>query len=380
MTQTATQNISSFLYRHLEQILRDFPPSRKPLDLFLSQYFRAHRSLGASDRRIIGNILYGMVRWKSLIDHFAPQDPITFYENLNWEKALSDPSIPLHARLGLPEFLFNRFSSHFGFDKTVELGKILNETAPTTIRANLLKTTREKLVDLLNQKFPVSPCTASSTAIRIHKREPLFSLPEFKEGLFEMQDEGSQIVAHLVKAGPTDCVLDYCSGSGGKTLAFAPSMEGKGQIYLTDIRTSALMEARKRLKRAGIQNAQCLPQGHNQLKKLIGKCDWVLIDVPCSGTGTLKRNPDQKWLITSSLIEKFTATQREIAKEAIRYVKPGGHLVYVTCSLLPEENSYQIEHFIKTLPVSLAQEPLLLLPESQGMDGFFCAILKKHPF
>jgi 16S rRNA C967 or C1407 C5-methylase (RsmB/RsmF family) len=318
-----------------------------------------------------------MIRWKCLIDALSPSDRLVCFRSIDWTSVQEDRTIPEFARLGASEFLFERFLSAFGPEKGRTLCRVLNETAPTTVRANLLKTTREELMRLWKEKYSLSPCQRAPNGIHFHKREPLFSLPEFKSGLFELQDEGSQLVAGLVEAGPDNLVLDFCSGSGGKTLAFAPPMRGKGQIYLHDIRASALAEARKRLRRAGIQNAQFLPPGHPQLLRLKSKCDWVLVDAPCSGTGTLRRNPDQKWKIDASLVDTFVRQQREIFAVAVSYVKPGGRIVYATCSVLPEENDSQTAYFIERHPISLEKEPLALLPESGGPDGFYAAVFRK---
>lgn len=356
-------------------------PSKKPLDLLLSEYFKAHRSLGSTDRRTIGDAIYGMVRWKSLIDYACPSkfplDRLDYYKKIDFYKTAKDPSIPEPIRLGMTEFLLERFTAAFGIEKTKELCRILNTSAPTTVRANLLKTSREELLTLWEKAFSVSPCLYAPAGIQFSKRAPLLSLPEFKEGLFEIQDEGSQIVSSLIKAVPGDLVLDYCSGSGGKTLAFASSMKGRGQIYLHDIRSSALSQAKKRLSRAGIQNCQCLPPGHPQLNLLKEKCNWVLADVPCSGTGTLRRNPDQKWAIDASMVNGLVETQREIVRNALMYLKPGGSFVYITCSLLAEENEKQVELFLKTYPIDLIDKPLSLLPKERGMDGFFAACFIK---
>lgn len=364
---------SAFVDRHIFIFLTAFSKTNKPLDLALGQYFRTHKSLGSKDRRIMGDTIYGMARWKSLLDHFSPNNPVSFYRNIDWGKIAQNPSIPGHAKLGLSKFLYDELFSSFGIKEAYRLGKILNESAPMTIRANLLKTTREALLKRFKQG---SPCAKAPEGIQFENREPLFSLPEFKEGLFEVQDEGSQLVAEMVDAKPGDTVLDYCSGSGGKSLAFAHRMQGSGQIFLHDIRDKALLEARQRLKRAGIQNAQRLPPNHPQLKRLIGKCDWVLVDAPCSGTGTLRRNPDQKWKIDAPMLESLIQKQREIVKEAFHYVKPGGTFVYATCSLLPQENQAQVKYILANLPLMLEKE-VLLLPESGGMDGFFCASFKK---
>ena len=191
-----------------------------------------------------------------------------------------------------------------------------------------------------------------------------------------MQDEASQQVAALVQAKPGDHVLDYCSGSGGKALAFAPAMDGKGQIYLHDIRAHILQEAKRRLKRAGVQNAQVLTT--DKLKPLKKKCDWVLVDAPCTGTGTLRRNPDMKWRFTGEMLQRLIGEQRTIFEKALSYLKPEGRIVYATCSILKEENSEQIAHFLKTYGLKLEDSPLQTLPEEGGMDGFFGAVLLRE--
>jgi 16S rRNA (cytosine967-C5)-methyltransferase len=357
---------------HISAFLDSFEKTNKPLDLALSEYLKAHKSIGAHDRRTIGETLYSMARWKSLIDHICPTsrplDRLFAYRNL--EKYRQDPSIPESAKLGINDFLYERFIALFGKEKTKELCQILNTAAPTTIRVNALKSTRAALLEAWQSKFQMTPCKKAPFGIQFQKREPLFSLPEFKQGLFEVQDEGSQLVAELIKAKPGDHVLDYCSGSGGKTLAFAPQMQGKGQIYLHDNRPWVLLEARKRLRRAGIQNAQfILP------KKQV---DWLLVDAPCSGSGTLRRNPDAKWKIDAPMVERLIEQQREIVKEALATLKPGGRLVYATCSILKEENDLQVEYFLKAHPLTLEGEPLSLLPIEGGMDGFFAAVFKKQ--
>jgi 16S rRNA C967 or C1407 C5-methylase (RsmB/RsmF family) len=359
---------------HISAFLNAYEQGQKPLDLALSEYLRAHKSIGAHDRRTMGDTLFGMIRWKTLIEHYCPTnhvlDRLACFRSLNLAECRQDPSIPEPIRLGVNDFLYNRLVASYGLEKTRAICEVLNGPAPTTIRANLLKTTREGLLQKWEGKFELSPCQKAPAGIHFHKRTPLFTLPEFKAGLFEVQDEGSQLVAELIRAKPSDHVLDYCSGSGGKTLAFAPRLQGKGQIYLYDIRPWILLEARKRLNRAGIQNVQfVLP------KK---KMDWVLVDAPCSGTGTLRRNPDAKWKIDAPMIERLVQQQREIFASALEHVKPGGRLVYATCSLLPEENQAQVAHFLQTYPLQLEEE-LTLLPEEGGMDGFFAAVFKKEP-
>jgi 16S rRNA (cytosine967-C5)-methyltransferase len=344
-----------------------------PLDQALSFYFRTHKSLGSHDRKTIGDTIFTLIRWESLFEGLekSPLRRLPLVGRLNeW---LHDPQIPVHARLGLSPFLYSKFKNIFGSDLPA-IANVLNGPAPIALRTNLLKTTRDELLALLSQKFPVQPSTKTAAGILLAKREPLFALPEFKQGLFEVQDEGSQMLAELVEAKPGNRVLDYCSGSGGKTLAIAPNMKGKGELYLHDIREGALKEAALRLRRAGVQNAQILPAGHPTLKKLLHKMDWVLVDAPCSGTGTLRRNVDMKWKIDQAMIDRLVEEQRTIFAEAVRYSK--GKIVYATCSILPEENEAQVEYFLKTQPVVL-EKKIQLLPESGGYDGFFGAVFRK---
>lgn len=369
-----SHHIVTFLARHAKE-------PGKPLDLALSEYLRQHKSIGSHDRKSISETIYGLIRWKGLLDYLYP-DPPSFADRLkrfaeiNWPKVLSDPSIPEHIRLGTTEFLFEALKKAYGLEKARALCKIFLSPPPTAVRANLLKTTREELLAKWTEKFDVSLSTRAPNGIVFAKREALFALSEFKDGLFEMQDEGSQLVASLVEARSGEHVLDYCSGSGGKSLAFAPSMQGKGQIYLHDVRASALFQAKQRLKRAGVQNAQLLSPDHPKLPQLKRKMDWVLADVPCSGTGTLRRHPEMKWKIDGAFISRLVQEQREIFEKALLYVRPGGKIVYATCSILPEENQHQLDYFLSKFDLTLDRDPLYILPEEGKMDGFFGAVFR----
>jgi 16S rRNA C967 or C1407 C5-methylase (RsmB/RsmF family) len=372
-----------FCKNHVIAFFKSWKNSSQPLDLSLSDYFRSHKSLGSHDRRYIGETVYSLVRWKSLFDQVDPEDStsqrIHLLEKQPIEEWAKERFLSEWAKRGTTPFLLQKLIDAYGPEEGRSLAEILNTPALITVRANLMKTTRETLIEKWTSKFQVRPGSRSLTAIHFAKREPLFTLPEFKEGLFEVQDEGSQLVAQLIQAKSGDRILDYCSGSGGKMLAVAPAMKGKGEIYLHDIRTNALKEAQKRLRRAGIQNAQTLEPGHPTLPKLYGKMDWVLADVPCSGTGTLRRNPDMKWKIDAPMIERLIEEQRSIIAKAVRYMKPTGKLVYATCSILPEENEQQIDYFLKNSPLVLDREPLRILPEQGGCDGFFAAVFRKAP-
>lgn len=376
--------ISQQNYRryHLLNFFDEYENQSLPLDLLLNRYFRSHKSLGVKDRGFVAETVYTMVRWKALLDAQCKGIPswekrFEIFENENLEILSQRTDIPIETRLSFPKSLFDLMSSSHGYDRAVELCRISNEPAPITLRANLLKITRENLLIKLKEAGCLAePCQYSPWGINVLKRMNFFSLPEFKQGLFEVQDEGSQLLAALVRAQPGNSVLDYCAGSGGKTLAFAPSMQNKGQIHLHDIRNYILDEARKRLRRAGIQNAQIVHENDLKLKKLKKKMDWVLVDAPCSGTGTMRRNPDMKWKFTEETLTRLLGQQRVIFEKALSYLRPSGRIVYATCSLLRNENQDQIAHFLKIYNLELEGDFFEVFPSIGGMDGFFGAVLK----
>jgi 16S rRNA (cytosine967-C5)-methyltransferase len=369
-----------FREHHLLNFLDIYEKQQMPLDFVLNQYFRQHKSLGPKDRSYIAETIFTMIRWKGLLDYLSNED----VGSISWEERLrlflitdleaekQNQEIPLNVRHSFPKELFDLIVKSHGQEKGCELCKICNQTAPLTVRVNLARTNREAMLKMWEKTYPITPCKLSETGILFQKRINLFQLPEFKAGMFEVQDEGSQLLCDMVKVNPGEQVMDYCAGSGGKTLGFAPRMQGKGQIYLHDVRKHALLEARRRLCRAGIQNAQIVTSDDDKLKKLKKKMDWVLVDAPCSGTGTLRRNPDMKWKFTEEMLKHLIGQQRVIFEKALSYLKPGGHIVYSTCSLLKEENEEQVEHFTKTYGLKVVEgSQFQSLPTEGGMDGFF---------
>jgi 16S rRNA (cytosine967-C5)-methyltransferase len=253
---------------------------------------------------------------------------------------------------------------------------------------------------LAAEGYELYPTPVSDIGLRLTKRAPIFTSPAFKAGHFEVQDEGSQLVAALVSAKPGMKVIDFCAGTGGKTLAIAAQMENKGRILAWDSSAKRLGQIKERLRRAGVDNVQVHVLEHENdqfIKRHKDSADRVLVDAPCSGTGTWRRNPDLKWRFTPKDLEEVVAVQQRILQSAARLVRPGGQLVYATCSLLPCENQGQIEQFLKNIsnfevvPVdkiwdkarpesSGASAPYLsLTPHQDGVDGFFAAVLERRP-
>lgn len=355
-----------FRQYHLSTVLESLESQKIPLDALLSRYFRSHKALGSKDRLFISETLYHYIRWKNLYQHLkldpSPLDPHVH---------LKDEAIPVHVRYGMPSSLYDLLVQAYGKEKAQEISLISNTRAPLTIRVNPSKTTRDLLLEKWTNTFKVSACPHAPHGIHFHEKINFFTLPEFSEGLFEIQDEASQMAAELVHVKPKQHVLDYCAGAGGKTLAFAHRLCNSGQIYLHDIRPRPLQEARKRLNRAGIQNVQfsLSPAQKN-------KMDWVVVDVPCTGTGTFRRNPDLKWKFDASRLDSLLQEQQTIFQEALTYLDPQGTIVYMTCSILPQENENQIAKFQKTFGLEVV-ETFKSLPVESGMDGFFAAALKR---
>jgi len=271
--------------------------------------------------------------------------------------------------------------------------------ASTDLRVNTLKATREEAIAAMKAEgITAAPTQLSPVGLRVHGRPPLATLQCFKDGLIEVQDEGSQLVALLADARPGMRVADFCAGAGGKTLAIAAQMRNKGKIVACDVLEGRIDRAAVRFNRAGVHNVErkALSSERDQwVKRHAGTFDRVLVDAPCTGTGTWRRNPDAKWKLTPEDVAELEQVQRNILDSAWRLVKPGGRLIYATCSLLAEENEAQIEAFLaahadfKPVPVGevwpgavggdcpATSATLSLTPAQHGTDGFFAAVLER---
>ncbi|MEX0757959.1 MAG: RsmB/NOP family class I SAM-dependent RNA methyltransferase, partial [Tistlia sp.] len=311
-----------------------------------------------------------------------------------------DPAQPPAVAAELPEWLHARLAEALGARAGAELAA-LREQAPVDLRANTLKAEREEVrAALAREAIEAEPGRWSPWSLRIDGRKPVAATATFRNGLVEVQDEGSQLVALLTDAEPGQRVCDFCAGAGGKTLALAAAMANRGQIVACDVRGGRIERAAQRLKRAGVDTVrrQVLESERDPwVKKHKAGFDRVLLDAPCSGSGTFRRNPEAKWRLTEAGLAELTALQARILDSACRLVKPGGRLVYATCSLLPEENEGQVERFLgahpdfAVLPVDAvwsarlggappSEGPFLrLLPARDGTDGFFLALLERQP-
>jgi 16S rRNA (cytosine967-C5)-methyltransferase len=319
-------------------------------------------------------------------------------------KALTDPKQPLATRLEFPDWLEPELSLLYGEGLEREMAALMAE-AETDLRANTLKASREQARDALAAEGVRAEATAlSPLGLRVDGRPPLASLICFKNGLIEVQDEGSQLVALLADARPGLRVADFCAGAGGKTLAMAAAMNNKGKLVASDVLVGRVERAATRLTRAGVHNVErrgLTSERDPWVKRHAGTFDRVLLDAPCSGSGTWRRNPDAKWRLKPGDIEELVALQRRILESASRLVKPRGRLIYATCSLLRRENQEQIEWFLAAnpgfhlLPVPELwpqviggaapagpdgpESPYLsLTPARHGTDAFFVAVLERE--
>ena len=410
-------------FQEASTLLVDVLQFSAPADALLSAHFRRNPKLGSHDRAHIADCIYGVLRrllalrWLAadatprqlLLLWLARFQGISLREleplarekdriKLAEAKAKSLDDAPLAVHAELPDWVVESLRGSLDDEAILTLGRALQQPAPLDLRVNIQKTSRETvLAKLAEAGIEARPTPYSPWGVRIASPFDLSRHPLFKEGLVEVQDEGSQLLALLTGARRGEMVADLCAGAGGKTLALGAAMASSGRLYAFDINEKRLSRLSPRLKRSGLSNvtAQVITnENDTRLKRLAGKLDRVLIDAPCSGLGTLRRNPDLKFRQSPETLASLARTQASLIRAGAKLIKPGGRLVYATCSLLPTENQAIVQGFLgehpefRQLPASevLATaridldtgEYLQMNPAVHGTDGFFAAILEKQ--
>jgi 16S rRNA (cytosine967-C5)-methyltransferase len=398
-------------------------PLRGPADVTLKHFFRDNRGLGSRDRALVGDTVHAVLRRRRLLEALTPGaaprelalaslvklqgvgiaqiDGLLKPGEREWLIALKAKDIDALAfelRADLPDWVIERLRKRYSDADILALARSLQQPAPLDLRVNTLKAPREAVLErLAADGLAAVPTRFSPYGVRLKDKVALNRHPMFLDGAVEVQDEGSQILGMLVEPRRTDMVVDFCAGAGGKTLQLGAIMNSQGRLYAFDVSEKRLANLAPRLKRSGLSNVH--PQrlaGENdaKVKRLRGKIDRVLVDAPCTGLGTLRRNPDLKGRQTEAGIAELNAKQSAILEAAAALVKPGGRLVYGTCSLLAEENEDIVDQFLAAhpqftiVPVSevLARQGvaipgcdryLALRPHLHDTDGFFAAVLQR---
>ncbi len=393
-----------------------------PADNGLRSFFRAHPEMGQHDRAFVAEGVFALLRrMRSLEALAATAEPrklaiaVLVREQgrslrdlepalrsadeaflREFKSRLHDPLPPAVAH-DLPDWLWDRLGHAYGDTERVALARAWLAPAPFDLRVNPVKTTRDAaLAALVGDGFAATPTPYSPLGIRVAGRANLAQHPWLADGRLEVQDEGSQLVGYVMAPKRSDMVVDFCAGAGGKTLLLGALMRSQGRLYAFDVAQKRLANLTPRLKRSGLSNVHpqvLTSERDTKVKRLAGKIDRVLVDAPCTGFGTLRRNPDLKWRQPESAVAELAAKQSSILAAAATLVKPGGRLVYATCSVLPDENEAIVAQFLAGHPgfapgnaaadlaranIALDTGPTLrLFPHLHGCDGFFAAVLER---
>jgi 16S rRNA (cytosine967-C5)-methyltransferase len=405
------------------ELLREVLRFDQPADAVVSAFFRKHRALGARERHSLAETVYTVLRRRLLLQHLAQSGSGALERRLavlGWQgsdtflrgalgpheqqwlaqvQTVDRAALPEKLRHNLPDWLAGTLQSELG-DAFWPLVDALDQPAPLDLRVNTLKAKRDDVQRALAAAgIEAQPTPFSPWGLRVPGKPAINKLDVFTQGLVEVQDEGSQLLALLTDARRGEMVVDFCAGAGGKTLALGAAMRNTGRLYAFDVSGHRLDALKPRLARSGLSNvypAQIAHERDDRVKRLAGKIDRVLVDAPCSGLGTLRRNPDLKWRQSPKALHELQAKQQAILASAARLVKPGGRVVYATCSLLPAENEAIVEAFVAhaagefaVVPVAealkieraaelSAGDTLRLWPHRHGTDGFFAAVLQRR--
>ncbi len=412
------------IINHAVELLSSVLEGTQPADQVIQKYFRSHPNMGMQDRGFAAETVYGCLRRKrSLAYNLGEPSPSALHlvvaylvtvqgwsaraleearfkdtrELVTHLRQTDSRALPPAVRADLPDWLYERLAAQLGEDETQQLAAALNHPAPVDLRVNTLKLRREEAAARLSgEGYPAEPTPYSPAGLRRHDRAPLFATHSYKEGLIEVQDEGSQLLSYLLSPKRGEMVVDFCAGAGGKTLHLGALMGNTGTLYAFDTSEKRLAKMKPRLKRAGLDTVRSVVIEHERdarAQRLRGKIDRVLVDAPCTGLGTLRRNPDLKWRPAD--LKHLTDLQARILAAAATLLKPGGLLVYATCSPLREENDAVVNAFLQNHPEfsplaaseTLARkgiilpgndEPYLrLYTHPHHTDCFFAALLQR---
>ncbi len=416
-------NLSTALIDHAVTVLTGVLRFDRPADALLSAYFRDHRALGQHDRAFIAESVFGLLRRKRFVE-FVTGETTARRLLLGWLvraggvsvrdlaaavgpvdaqwitglKAERGGTLPPAVQADFPDWIAQKLAAQMPESEWITLGRAMQAAAPLDLRVNTLRSNREAvLADLAASGVAAAATPWSPAGVRVAGKPALNRHALFLSGAIEVQDEGSQLLAYLLAPRRSDLVVDFCAGAGGKSLQLGAMMHSRGRVYAFDVSEKRLARLQPRLKRSGLSNLhpqRIASETDARVKRLSGKIDRVLVDAPCSGLGTLRRNPDLKWRQWPQSIGELAAKQAAILASAARLLKPGGRLVYATCSILREENRDIVDAFLGAHPEFTLLDCAALLraqgialdtgaclqlaPHRHGTDGFFAAALEKR--
>ncbi|HET7833838.1 MAG TPA: RsmB/NOP family class I SAM-dependent RNA methyltransferase [Gallionella sp.] len=404
------------------QALRAILPLAHPADTTLRYFFQDER-IGSKERALVAETVFGVLRHRLLLEHacagnptarrmglsylfrfggynLRELEPVLKHDEKEWlatVKGIKTDTLPLSVQAELPDWLVEKMRADYSDADILTIGLSMQNGAPLDVRVNTLFAKRDEVLQQLHsQQIDAAATPWSPIGIRLKDKVPLNRDALFTEGKVEVQDEGSQLLGYLLAPKRNDMVVDFCAGAGGKTLMLAALMNSQGRLYAMDVSEKRLANLKPRLKRSGASNIQPMLIAHEndlKVKRLAGKIDRVLVDAPCSGLGTLRRNPDLKFRQSPASVAELTQKQAAILASASRLLKPGGRLVYATCSILPEENQQIVQAFLASHPNFVLRpagevlqqqkiplgmgDYLELRPHLHGTDGFFAAVLER---
>jgi 16S rRNA (cytosine967-C5)-methyltransferase len=393
------RNLCEAVVNGLEQIFTE----KKYADKVIEKILKSNPKWGARDRRFIAETIYDIVRWYRLFIELTDAAEDDYWKLLaiwclwnkaefpDWEelkgvnrKKILERYEILKAnrkvRESIPDWLDEMGEKELG-DKWEKELEALNQEASVVLRVNTLKISRNGLQKQLAEEENIATEAPEKfpDALLLEERQNIFTRQQFKDGLFEVQDGGSQLIAPFLQVKPGMRVIDACAGAGGKTLHLAALMQNKGRIIALDTEEWKLEELKKRGRRAGVANVETrLIESSKTIKRLESSADRLLLDVPCSGVGVLKRNPDAKWKLTPEFMDRVKELQQHIFTDYSTMLKSGGLMVYSTCSLFPSENESQVASFLEKQQGKFELVEQKSVFPSEGFDGFYMALIKKN--